>query len=139
VEDGAMTNPLRAKTLILGAAAALLPALLCCGAAVGAAPRSAVPVARSCSVAGLGFSEKQDGVTYGVAVVGLRARMTTCSKARSLAGTVAKDILRGTKVPARLAGMTVTAKEPCAGCTPDTTVIARSGPERVTFTVRGGA
>lgn len=134
-----MPDRLRAVTLVLGVSAALLSALLLGTAAVGATPPMAKPTTRNCSVAGLGFHEKHGGVTYGVAVVGLRAKVTPCSTARSLAGTVAKDILDGSKVPARIAGLTVTVKEPCAGCTPDTMVSAKAGGKLVTFTVKGGA
>jgi hypothetical protein len=134
-----MPDRLRAGTLVFGVVAALLPALLLGTAAVDAAPMTAKPTTRTCSVTGLGFHERQSGVTYGVAVVGLRAKVATCAKARSLATTVAKDILSGTKVPARVAGMSVKTKEPCAGCTPNTQVIATAGNERVTFTVMGGA
>ena len=134
-----MPDRLRVGTLVFGVAAALLAALLFGAVAVGAQPQGAKPAIRSCSVAGLRYSEKRGGVTYGVAVANLRAEATSCSKARSLAATVAKDILRGAKVPARIAGLKVSAKEPCAGCTPDTQVSARSGEELVTFTVKGGA
>jgi hypothetical protein len=120
--------------------AALLLSLLLGTAAIGAQPLAAAkPATRSCSVTGLHYSEKQGGVTYGVAVANLKAKVVSCSAARSLAGTVAKDILRETKVPARIAGLKVTVKEPCAGCTPDTQVTAKSGEELVTFTMKGGA
>lgn len=93
---------------------------------------------RNCSVTGLHYSAKQGGVTLGVAVANLKARSVTCPAARSLAGTVARDLLHETKVPARIAGLAVTVKEPCAGCAPDTQVRAASGQELVTFTVKGG-
>jgi hypothetical protein len=125
--------------LACGVSSALLTALLFGTAAVGAQQPAAKAASRSCSTTGLRYSEKQGGVTYGVAVVNLKAKGTPCLQARSLATTVAKDVLHGTKVSARIAGMKVTAKEPCAGCTPDTQVSARSGEELVTFTVKGGA
>jgi len=135
-----MPDRLRAGTLVFGVSAALLPALLLGPAAVGAAPRQAAdPATRSCSVAGLRYSAKQEGVTYSVAVANLRAKVATCPQARSLAATVAKDILHEIKVPAKIGGLKVTIKEPCAGCTPDTKVSAKSGQEVVTFTVKGGA
>jgi hypothetical protein len=133
-----MPNRLRAAKLVLGVAAALLSAILLGSAAVGAEPLAAAKPTATCSVAGLHYAEKQGGVTYGVAVVNLKAAVTPCAKARSLAATVAKDVLHGTKVPARIGGLKVTAKEPCAGCTPNTSVSARSGQELVTFTVKGG-
>jgi hypothetical protein len=133
-----MPNRLRAAKLILGVSAALLLALLLGTAAVGAQPLEAAKKPATCSVAGLHYSEIQAKVNYAVAVANLRATVTTCADARSLAGTVARDILAGAKVPARIAGLKVTVKRPCAGCTPDTQVSARSGQELVTFTVKGG-
>lgn len=134
-----MPDRLRVGMLVFGVSAALLAALLFGTVAAGAQPQGAKPATRSCSVAGLRYSEKRGAATYGVAVANLKARVTSCPRARSLAATVAKDILRGARVPARIAGLKVTAKEPCTGCTPDTQVSAKSGEELVTFTVEGGA
>jgi hypothetical protein len=120
--------------LVFGVAAALLSALI-----LGTAATAAKPATKSCSTAGLRFAYKQEGVTYAVAVAGLKARVASCPQARSLAGTVAKDILHDTKVPTRIAGLTVTVKEPCSGCTPNTRVTARSGQELIAFMVKGGA
>jgi hypothetical protein len=126
--------------LVFGSSAVLLLALLFGTTAVGAEPlEAAKPPTRNCSVAGLRYSEKRDGVTYAVAVANLRAKVSSCPQARSLAATVARDILHETKVPARIGGLKVTIKEPCTGCTPDTQISARSGQEVVTFTVKGGA
>jgi hypothetical protein len=133
-----MPNRLRAAKLSLGVSAALLLALPVGTAAVGAEPLAAAKPATTCSVAGL-HSENRAKVNYAVAVANLKATVTTCGEARSLAGIVARDILAGAKVPARIAGLKVTVKGPCAGCTPDTRVTARSGQELVTFTVKGGA
>ncbi|MBN9623726.1 MAG: hypothetical protein J0H06_12370 [Actinobacteria bacterium] len=109
-------------------------------AAIGAAPIEAAKAAtKNCSAAGLRFTEKQEGVTYSVAVANLKAKVTPCPKARTVARTVAKDILGGTEVPATVGGLKVTVKEPCVGCTPDSQVTAKAGQELVTFTVKGGA
>jgi hypothetical protein len=126
-----MMNRLRAVTLVLGIAAALTLALL--------GNATAQPAIKNCSTAGLRYSQKQGGVTLGVAVANLKAKGTTCATARSIAAPVAKDILKETKVPATIAGFKVTVKEPCAGCTPDSQVTAKYGGELVTFTVKGGA
>lgn len=134
-----MPNRLRATMLVLGISAALMACFLST-AATGAAPlKAAKPATRNCSTAGLRFTEKKDGATFSVAVANLKAKVAPCPKARSLATTVAKDILDETKVPATVAGFKVTVKEPCSGCTPVTQVSARSGQELVTFTVKGGA
>lgn len=133
-----MPGRLRAVLLVL----ILLLAILALGAATGGAaePLQGVqPLTRSCSVGGLRYVEKEHGATFSVAVANLKVKVVTCPKARSLAGTVAEDILHGTKVPARIGGLKVTVKEPCSGCTPDSQVSARSGQEVVTFTVKGGA
>jgi hypothetical protein len=124
----------RATLIVSGIAALLLLPLLLAPATVGAKPAG-----HACSVSGLSYTEKVEGMTEGVGVANLRAKSVSCSRARSLAGTVAKDILADTEVPARVGGMKVTVKEPCAGCTPDWQVRARSGDQRVTFTVKGGA
>lgn len=136
-----MSGRLRAVTLVLVISAALLSALLG-GAAIGAQPQGAArfaPGPKTCSTAGLRFSQKSEGVTYSVAVANLKAKGAGCSTARSLATVVAKDLLKETKVPARISGFDVAVKAPCAGCTPNTAVTAKSGQKLVTFTVKGGA
>jgi hypothetical protein len=135
-----MENRLPARSTALGIAAALTVALVLClliGAGRGQAAGTATK--RTCSTAGLRFSDQSGGATFSVAVAGLRAQTVSCATARSVASKVARDILHEVKVPARIAGLKVTVKEPCAGCTPDTQVSARSAAASVTFTVRGGA
>jgi putative NADH-flavin reductase len=83
--------------------------------------------------------EEREGVTLSVAVANLKAKEAKCVTARRLATVVAKDLLEETKVPARISGFNVTVKAPCTGCTPNTQVVARSGEELITFTVKGGA
>jgi hypothetical protein len=135
-----MSDRLRKGTLALAVAAALLSTAILGTAATGAQPlRTAKAATKSCSTAGLRYSRKQGGATFSVAVANLKAKAESCSQARSLAATVAKDILRETKVPATIAGLKVEVKEPCAGCTPDTQISAKSGGKVVTFTVKGGA
>ncbi len=135
-----MSDRLRAAKFAFGVSAVLLPVLLLGIAAIGAAPIEAAKAAtKNCSAAGLRFTEKQEGVTYSVAVANLKAKVTPCPKARTVARTVAKDILGGTEVPATVGGLKVTVKEPCVGCTPDSQVTAKAGQELVTFTVKGGA
>jgi hypothetical protein len=125
-----MPDRLRLVTLVLGSTAALL---------LGTGALAATnPVTKSCPVAGLHFSEKQQGVTYAVAVANLKAKAATCPQARSLATTVAKDILHETNVPAQVAGLKVTIKPPCPSCTPNTEVTAKSAQKLITFTVKGG-
>jgi hypothetical protein len=132
-----MPNRLRATMLVLGASALLVCFL---STAATAEPLQTTNAStRTCSTAGLRFTAKQGGTTFSVAVAKLKATVAPCPKARSLAGKVAKDILHETKVPATIAGLKVTVKEPCTGCTPNTQVTARSGQELVTFTVKGGA
>jgi hypothetical protein len=137
-----MSKLLRGKFLALGLAA-LLPALLltaALGAATsGASLVSAKPPVRPCPTGGLHFSEEKEGVTYSVAVANLKAKGAECSTARRLATVVAKAILKETKVPARISGFNVAVKAPCAGCTPNSAVTAKSGTEVITFTVKGGA
>jgi hypothetical protein len=136
-----MTSRLRTGTSILGVSAGLVLCLLFCLAVTDAARGQAAagPAVHNCSTTGLRFSEKQEGVTLGVAVANLRAKAVSCGDARSLASRVARDILGESKIPRRIAGLTLVLKKPCAGCTPDTQVSARSGERAITFTVRGGA
>jgi hypothetical protein len=130
-------SKLRGKFLTLGLAA-LLPALLLTIALAG--PSSAAkPSTRPCPTGGLHFSESSEGVTYSVAVANLKAKGAECSTARRLATVVAKAILKETKVPTHISGFTIAVKSPCTGCTPNSSVVAKSGPEVVTFTVQGGA
>jgi hypothetical protein len=134
-----MPNRLRATMFVLAVSAALLACFLST-AAIGAEAHDATnPSTRTCSTAGLHFTMKQEGVTFSVAVTNLKAKVAACNAARSLATTVAKDILQETEIPTRIAGFKVTVKEPCTGCTPDTRVTAKSGKELIAFTVKGGA
>jgi len=131
-----MPNRPSARASILAAAAALLPALL--GTAALAQPVAAAPATKACSTAGLHYTQKRGGATFSVGVANLRAKGVACLSARTLAATVAKDLLHEAKLPARIGGLPVTLKEPCAGCTPTTQVSAGSGKELVTFVVKGG-
>lgn len=134
-----MPNVLRAVISVVVVSAALLLALAG-NAAIGSEPHSAARAntPKTCSTAGLHFTQKREGVTYSVAVANLKAKGAECGSARRLATVVAKDLLKETKVPARISGFDVTVKTPCAGCTPNTQVTAKSGSELVTFTVKGG-
>jgi hypothetical protein len=100
---------------------------------------SAKSTARHCSTSGLSFTEKQGSETLGDDVAALRATTVGCSEARSIARTVAEDLLHERKPRSTIGGLSVTLKKPCSGCTPDTRVTAKSGAKLVTFTVRGGA
>jgi hypothetical protein len=137
-----MTDRLRAGTSTLRISAALLFALVPCLVVAEASPVAAAarPAAgQPCSTSGLQFSEEHGGATYSDEVTALRARIASCTTARSVATEVAQDLLQEVKVPRRIEGLKVTLKKPCTGCTPDTGVTARSGKKLVTFTVEGGA
>ena len=132
-----MQDRLAARTFSFGIVAlALLLCLLVIGVGRGEAAGS--PAKRTCSTAGLTFTVKRGGATFSTGVSNLRAEVVTCKKARSLASQVARDILHEIKVPSQISGLKVTVKEPCAGCTPTTSVVAKAGAKAVTFTVRGG-
>jgi hypothetical protein len=123
-----------------GVAVALTLSLILCLLVIGAGRGEAAGTStkRTCSTAGLRFTVERGGATLSVGVANLRAQGVTCTTARSVASRVARDILHETKVPTQIAGLKVTVKEPCAGCTPDTQVGAKSNQGAVTFTVRGG-
>jgi hypothetical protein len=129
-----------ARTTTFGIAAASGLALVVCLLVLGAGRGQAAGTAakRTCSTAGLHFTVQRGGATFSDGVANLRAQGVTCTTARSVASRVARDILQEVKVPSQIAGLKVTVKEPCAGCTPDTQVSAKSSEGSVTFTVRGG-
>lgn len=122
-----------------GATAILLSAGCCAYVAAAPAAASAKQAAAGCSLHGLSFTEKKGSFTLADDVAKLRARDVSCTSARTLARTVAKDLLKKRKVPREIGGLVVTLKEPCKTCTPDTKVRAHSGSKLVTFTVQGGA
>jgi hypothetical protein len=135
-----MQERLSGRTFASGLAAALTLSLILCLLVIGAGRGQAAgaPAKRTCSTAGLRFTDQRGGATSSDAVANLRAQGVTCTTARSIASRVARGILHETKVPTQIGGLKVTIKEPCAGCTPDTQVSARSAEGSVTFTVRGG-
>lgn len=114
----------------------LVVCLLVIGAGRGRA--AATPAKRTCSTAGLRFTVQRGGATFSDGVANFRAQGVTCTTARSVASRVARDILHEVKVPSQIAGLKVTVKEPCSGCTPDSQVSAKSSEGSVTFIVRGG-
>jgi hypothetical protein len=135
-----MQERLSARSTTFGVAAALTVAIILCllGIGAGRGQAAGAPAKRTCLTAGLSFTVQRGGATFSDGVSNLRAQVVTCKTARSLASQVARDILHETKVPSQIGGLKVTVKEPCAGCTPTTSVVARSGEKAVTFTVRGG-
>ncbi|HEY5332323.1 MAG TPA: hypothetical protein VIJ21_02165 [Solirubrobacterales bacterium] len=135
-----MEHRLPARSTGFGVAATLMLSLILCLLLIdaGRGEAAGAPAKRNCSTAGLVFTVQRGGATFSDGVSSLRAQVVTCQTARSLASQVARDILRETKVPSQIAGLKVTLKEPCAGCTPTTSVVAKSGERAVIFTVRGG-
>jgi hypothetical protein len=135
-----MEQRLPARGTALGIAAALTFALVVGLLVIGAGRGQAAgtPAKRTCSTAGLRFTVQRRGATLSDGVANLRAQGVTCTTARSVASRVAQGILHEVKVPSRIAGLKVTVKEPCAGCTPVSQVSAKSSEGSVTFTVRGG-
>ena len=92
----------------------------------------------ACNSHGLAFSYTSGGATYGNTVTMLRATNVSCSTARTLAHTVAVDLLHGHAVPAHLNGLAVKVVQACGGCTPHTAVTASDGKRTVTFVVAAG-
>ncbi len=130
------------STLVTVAVAAVVMAVAL--AAPAGARRYASP-ASSCSAQGLRFTYSSAGATFSVKVTQLKVTAVTCRASRTLAAEVAKDLLHSRKVPARISGLRVLVKKPCAGCSPDVRVKA-TGTRRpngvvpkVTFDVLGGA
>jgi hypothetical protein len=92
----------------------------------------------ACSSHGLAFSYQQGGATYGNTVTTLRASNISCTTARTMARTIALDLLHGRPAPARLGGLAVKVVQSCPGCAPHTTVTASAGRRKVTFVVAAG-
>jgi hypothetical protein len=130
------SRPLRHRLAILG--------LITAAAAIGVSPPAASAggtpiVVRRCSTSGLEFSYAAGGATFGVKVTSLAASGVGCSAARTLAGRVAMDLLHDRKPPARIAGLAVAVRRPCAGCAPHYTGTATGARKRLVFAIAGGA
>ncbi len=85
-----MQDRTSARTQTFGIAAALMPSLVLCLLVIGAGRVEAAgtPAKRTCSTAGLRFSDRRAGVTFSVAEADLRAQAIGCTAARSVAFTV---------------------------------------------------
>ncbi len=119
---------------VVGAGAALL--VLTGAPATGVAASSA---AAKCSTAGLRYSYASYGATFAVKVLSLNARGVKCTAARSLAAVVARDLLDKRTVPARIQGLAVSVKRPCASCTPRYSATATGPGKRIALVIMGGA
>ena len=124
----------RFKLFVLVALAGAAVAVLT--APAGARPRAAA--AKSCSSSGLHYSYKKGSATYADKVEKLTVAGATCAQARSLAGTVAQDLLHHKKVPSQIGGWRPHVKNPCSGCSPVWKVTANGGAATSTFEVHGG-
>lgn len=123
-----------------GVACAVSAGIVMCGA-IAPTPGSASPSPsiKHCSTSGLTFEWTHGSATYSVKVELLRANGVTCATARNVARHVAYDSLHNERAPARIDGLATKVDKPCAGCSPITTVTARSAHKMVTFQLAGGA
>jgi hypothetical protein len=72
-------------------------------------------------------------------VVQLRSTGVACKAARAVARQVAKNLLLGRKVPARIDGYRIKIVKPCTGCAPRWQVTATGADGSFRFAILGGA
>ena len=106
--------------------AGILGALGVFAGVASGAPRSA-----SCSTHGLAVS--------GVRVVGLQVQGVPCSKARTVAGTIAHDLAHGETVSVSGAQGFAMNEESCTGCKTTTSVSISYPRGKMTVAIRGGS
>jgi hypothetical protein len=98
-------------------------------AAAGSA--AAAPHAASCSTHGLGAAHTR--------VVAVHVQDMSCTRARSLAGRIAKDLATGRPVSVSNAAGFGTSTESCAGCKTTTSVQITFARGSVTVDISGGS
>ncbi len=98
---------------------------------VFAAGASGALRAASCSTHGLAVS--------GVRVVGLQVQGVPCSKARTVAGTIAHDLAHGRSVSVSGARGFAMNEESCTGCKTTTSVSISYAHGKITIAIRGGS
>ena len=91
---------------------------------------------KPCSTTGLHYKSRTGSAVESDKVEKLKTIGVPCSSARTVAGTVAQDLLHGRKASAK--GWRIHVKKPCAGCSPVWKVTANGGSAVVTFEVHGG-
>lgn len=116
-------------------AGALLAATLAAPAGAGGA--------KSCSTAGLRYTDERDGATFTARVEKLRATHVSCKVARDVAGRVVRLSVEGRTVPKTYRSFRISDTTKCRTCGPTSTyraTRAASGGRRsvVTFTSAGG-
>ena len=104
-----------------------------------ARPRNEVAhAAKACSAKGLSYQYSNGTAHFADFVSNLKATGVSCTRARKVAGAVAKDILHNNSVPAHIDGLSVHVKKPCAGCSPVWNVTGSSRSGHISFNVNGG-
>lgn len=109
--------------------------------AVVASAQSQKPVAGlagACSAKGLTYQYSKGTAHYAAFVSNLKATGVSCTTARKVAGTAAKDNLHTGKIPAHIDGFSMHVKKPCAGCSPVWNVTGSSSSGHISFKVNGG-
>ncbi len=103
-------------------------------------------LAASCLVAGAAFGATSSAAcsTHGLAisgfrVVGLQAQGIACTKARSVAGLVTRDLAHGRPVSVLGADGFAMNQESCTGCKTTTSVSISYPSGKVTLSIRGGS
>lgn len=99
--------------------------------AVAAGGASGASGTASCSTNGLAVS--------GIRVVGLHVEGVPCSKARTVAGTIAHDLAHGQAVSVSGAQGFSMNEESCTGCKTTTSVSIEYARGKITVAIRGGS
>src|SRR5262245_30000865 len=93
----------------------VIAAALIAATTVAAAPRQ---TDRACAGLRVAAIRPNGDVVLTSKVVQLRTTAVACKTARAVARQVAKELLLGGKVPAKIHGYRIKIVKPCAGCTP---------------------
>jgi len=120
----------------LGCAFMMALALVAATTAANAAPRQ---TDRACADLRVAAIRPNGDVVLTSKVVQLRTTGVACTTARAVARQVAKDLLLGRKVPAKIDGYQIKLVKPCAGCTPRWQVSATGANGGFRFAILGGA
>jgi hypothetical protein len=121
--------------------AVLVCATILGATAVVASAQSGNQVARpaaACSAKGLSYQYSKGTAHFADFVSNLKATGVSCTTARKVAATAAKDILHDSKVAAHIGGLSMHAKKPCTGCSPVWSVTGSSSSGHISFKVNGG-
>ena len=121
---------------LLACAVVVASVLVAAATVADAAPRQ---TDRACAGLRVAAIRPNGDVVLTSKVVELRTTGVACKTARAVARQVAKDLLLGRKVPAKIDGYRIKVVRPCTGCAPRWQVNATGANGSFKFAVLGGA